>query len=69
MGFEITGTPAGQGRLDIPLLLDALRTAGRDPNAILEHWPSWEGSVAATIAKEDRWVDESVRYLRTLIPQ
>jgi sugar phosphate isomerase/epimerase len=39
-GFIIEGRPAGRGRLDIPRLLARLRTLGRDPNAILELWPS-----------------------------
>ena len=55
MGFEITGTPAGQGMLDIPWLLDTLRAAGRDPNAILELWPPPETTVAATLSKEEEW--------------
>ena len=67
MGFEIAGVPAGQGMLDIPWLLDALRTAGRDPNAILELWPPPESTPAATVRKEEEWVRASVRYLRTLI--
>lgn len=67
MGFEITGAPAGQGRLDIPALLATLRSHGRDPNAILELWPPPEASIEATVAKERDWVCQSVRYLRTLI--
>jgi sugar phosphate isomerase/epimerase len=67
MGFEISGVPAGQGMLDVPWLIETLRNAGRDPNAILELWPSPEDTVAATVAKEEEWVRASVRYLRTLI--
>ena len=68
MGFEIIGTPAGQGRLDIPWLLAQLRAAGRDPNAILELWPAPEHSIDATVAKEGDWARSSVQFLRTLIP-
>ena len=68
MGFEITGAPAGKGRLDIPALLAALRVHGRDPNAILELWPSPESNIEETAAKELQWVAESVGYLRALIP-
>lgn len=68
MGFEITGAPAGQGQLNIPWLLQQLRAAGRDPNAILELWPPPEPDLATTIAKEAEWCASSVRYLRTLIP-
>lgn len=67
MGFTITGAPAGEGRLDIPWLLSALKNAGRDPNAIIEHWPEPEANLANTIAKEQLWCQSSARYLRTLI--
>jgi hypothetical protein len=53
--------------LDIPWLLARLRDFGRDPNAILETWPPPEADIRHTIAKEDDWVQESIRYLRTLI--
>ncbi len=64
MGFVIGGAPAGQGMLDIPLLLDRLRRFGRRFNAILELWPAPEATMAETIAKEDAWARQSVRYLR-----
>jgi sugar phosphate isomerase/epimerase len=67
MGFEITGAPAGQGRLDVPWLLNSLSEHGRDMNAILELWPGRESTMARTAAKEEQWTVESVRYLRTLI--
>ena len=68
MGFTVTGAPAGEGRLDVPWLLDKLRSAGRDPNAILELWPAPEAEISATIRKEEEWCQASVRYLRTYIP-
>lgn len=69
MGFVIEGLPAGQGRLDVPWLLQALRNAGRDPNAILELWTPPEADLAATIAKEDAWATASVARLRQWIPE
>ncbi len=68
MGFTIEGRPAGQGRLNIPWLLETLRAAGRDPNAILELWTTPEATLAATIAKEDAGATASIAYLRSLIP-
>jgi sugar phosphate isomerase/epimerase len=68
MGFVIEGRPAGQGQLDVPQLLGRLRAAGRDPDAILELWTPPESALAATLAKEARWAEESVAYLRRLIP-
>lgn len=68
MGFTVEGQPAGQGRLNIPWLLQELRGQGRDPNAILELWTPPEGTLSATIAKEDAWATTSIEYLRKLIP-
>lgn len=67
MGFEVEGTPAGQGQLDVPWLLERLREAGRDPNAIIELWVPQQGSPEETVALEDGWVRLSVEYLRGLI--
>jgi sugar phosphate isomerase/epimerase len=69
MGFEITGTPAGQGQLDIPWLLAELREGGYDPNAIVEHWPAPEPLIHATIEKELQWCRQSVHYLRQFIAE
>ena len=67
MGFEVTGAPTGQGMLDVPWLLDSLRSYGRSFNAIIETWLSPHASMKATIAEENDWVRQSVAYLRTLI--
>ncbi|MCK4374664.1 MAG: hypothetical protein KAX19_05015, partial [Candidatus Brocadiae bacterium] len=63
-----TTRPAGQGQLDIPWLLVALRDQGRDPSAILELWTPPEEKLSATIAKEAEWAATSVECLRRLIP-
>lgn len=68
MGFRIEGCPAGQGRLNVPWLLEELRNLKLDPNAILELWPPPEDTLAATVAKEKAWVETSIGYLRQLIP-
>jgi sugar phosphate isomerase/epimerase len=69
MGFCIEGRPAGQGRLDIPWLLRSLIALGRNPNAILELWTPPEPCLVATISKEQRWAEESVHYLRSLLSE
>jgi sugar phosphate isomerase/epimerase len=66
-GFLIEGRPAGQGQLDIPRLLAELRSMGQNANAIVELWPAPEATLAETIAKEDAWAAESVRYLRRFV--
>jgi sugar phosphate isomerase/epimerase len=68
MGFTIEGCPAGQGRLEVPWLLEKLGDLGRDPNAILELWTPPEETLAETVAKENAWAVESIAYLRQHIP-
>jgi sugar phosphate isomerase/epimerase len=69
LGFEVQGTPAGQGMLNIPWLLESLRHAARqDFNGVLELWTPPESTTEQTIEKESRWVEESLTYLRRLIP-
>ena len=66
MGFTVEGRPAGQGQLNVPWLLEALRD--REFNAVLELWTVPEATLPETIAKEDAWAVASVNYLRGLIP-
>jgi sugar phosphate isomerase/epimerase len=69
MGFVIEGCPAGEGRLDIPWLLDCIRDAGRDPNAIIELWTPPADTLEDTIAREAEWAKRSVEYMRNLLAE
>ncbi len=66
MGFEVKGTPAGQGMLPIPSLLNQLIAIGKCKSAILELWPPPESLLSATIEKEHKWVQSSMDYLNPL---
>ncbi|NOK78985.1 MAG: hypothetical protein GFH24_608416n29 [Chloroflexi bacterium AL-N5] len=66
MGFSIFGCPAGQGRLDIPKLIQQLEQYGRCQTAVLELWPAPEPTIDASIAKEQLWLRQSVAYLQQL---
>jgi 3-oxoisoapionate decarboxylase len=69
MGFVVNGCAAGHGRLNVPWLLERLKTFGREPNAILELWTPFGPTLEETIARENHWAQESVRYLRQFIPE
>lgn len=69
MGFRVEGRPAGEGQLNVPRLLALLRSAGAKCNAILELWPPEQPALRDTIALEQRWAEQSVAYLRTLIEE
>jgi 3-oxoisoapionate decarboxylase len=66
MGFTIFGTPAGQGRLEIPKLIQQLEQYGKCKTGVLELWPSPEKSIEATIHKEHDWLKQSTSYLKGL---
>ncbi|NND05846.1 MAG: TIM barrel protein [Saprospiraceae bacterium] len=67
MGFNVVGTPAGQGMLPIVSLLRDLENTGRCQSATLELWPAPEDTIAATVRKEHLWAEQSMRYLHTIV--
>jgi len=69
MGFLVSGTPAGQGMLDLRGMLRRLAELGRAPNVILELWPPPEDDLEATIRKEAAWAEESMPYLRRVLAE
>lgn len=66
MGFIVEGRPAGEGRLDVPALLARLRRYGRCRTVVLETWTPPETFLPHTIAKERRWAEASLAYLKPL---
>jgi len=68
MGFVLEGCPAGRGQLSVPWLLDRLASSPHPFNAVLESWVPPADTLAETIVRERAWAEESVKYLRGLIP-
>jgi sugar phosphate isomerase/epimerase len=68
MGFTIEGRPAGAGRLDVPELLAAIGRYRNDITAVLELWTPPQETLEATLTTERTWAEDSVAYLKTLIP-
>jgi 3-oxoisoapionate decarboxylase len=67
MGFIIEGTPAGQGLLDLPRILEKLRPYGRCQSGILELWTPPQESIRETIQLEDVWARASVSYIKQIL--
>ncbi len=67
MGLLIEGRPAGKGMLNIPGLFRNIDQYSRCRSAILELWTPPEKSVEETIIKEEKWAEESIQYLKSLI--
>jgi 3-oxoisoapionate decarboxylase len=68
MGFLVEGCPAGRGRLDIPALFSTIGRYRNDVTAVLELWTPPQQSLETTIDTERSWAEESVSYLKTLLP-
>lgn len=64
MGFTIRGTALGQGRLNVKEVIAAVGGVKRDITAVVELWTPRQESYEATVALENRWAHESVKYLR-----
>jgi 3-oxoisoapionate decarboxylase len=69
IAYRITGRALGQGWLDPPAILRAVIHGGRDPDVFLEQWMEPEPSPEATLAKEQLWVESSVRAARTYLTE
>jgi len=67
MGLVVEGRPAGKGMLNIPDLIKRTSLTGLCQSAILELWTPPETELSATILKEDKWAEESIKYLKTLL--
>lgn len=63
MGFVLSGTPAGYGKLDLKALLAQLRPYGKRFTTVLELWPPYAGSVEETAMLERQWLQLSIDYL------
>jgi sugar phosphate isomerase/epimerase len=66
IGFSVFGTPAGQGDLSLPWIIEQLETFGLNPSIIVELWPTFTENIQKTMVLEDDWVRQSVDYLKSV---
>jgi sugar phosphate isomerase/epimerase len=67
MGIIIEGAPAGKGMLNIRELLNKLYFTNSCQSAILELWTPPEKEIGETILKEEKWANESIEYLKSIM--
>lgn len=65
VGFTLSGTALGEGRLDYEGMLAALRPRERGINQIVEFWLPWQGDPETTIRREADWTTTTLDYLRS----
>ncbi len=67
MGFKILGCAAGDGNIDIPMVLDNLKNNSRMFSVTLEIWSDFFENVQSTIHREELWAQKSLSYLKQII--
>lgn len=67
MGFTVSGRSLGEGMLPLERVIAAVTEHGRCSTAVIETWPPPEPDIAATLAKELRWAEQSVAVLRAAL--
>lgn len=67
VGFRIRGVPLGEGRADIPWILDQLAHCDKDMSVIVEHWLPLGNSLEEAMAQEQPWLDRTVAAGRKFI--
>ena len=55
VGFTLAGCPLGEGLLDYPAMVAAVRPAERGINQVVEHWLPWQGDSRTTCDLENEW--------------
>jgi sugar phosphate isomerase/epimerase len=65
VGFTLAGCPLGEGLLDYPAMIAAVRPAERGINQVIEHWLPWQGDSATTCSLEDTWTEVNLETLRS----
>jgi hypothetical protein len=53
--------------LNIREVVEKLEENGRCKSAILELWTPPEPDIESTVAKENKWAEESIEYLKKII--
>ncbi|SFC18281.1 sugar phosphate isomerase/epimerase family protein [Tropicimonas isoalkanivorans] len=67
VGFRIRGVPLGEGRADIPWILDQLAHCPDDMSVIVEHWLPLGATLEETIAQEQPWLERTVAAARNYL--
>ena len=67
MGFTVQGTALGQGRLDVQGVITAVGGSNRDITSVIELWTPRQSSYEQTVALEEIWAAQSVKFLRASI--
>ncbi|MFV0359425.1 sugar phosphate isomerase/epimerase family protein [Tropicimonas sp.] len=67
VGFRIRGVPLGEGRANIPWILDQIPDRAEGMSVILEHWLPLGATLEETMAQEQPWLERTVAAARNFV--
>lgn len=67
VGFRIRGVPLGEGRADIPWILDQLAHCDPDMSVLVEHWLPLGDTLQKTMDLEQPWLDRTLKAAREFL--
>lgn len=68
-GYYVVGCPLGEGLVDLPGLVSAVREAGHKPNYLAETWMKRQDSDKNTVAMEKQWILDSITLMKRLLEE
>lgn len=69
MELTITGTAAGEGKLDIPAQLALLKRYSPEASVILEQWTPLLDNLNETVQLQEKWAQSGIDYLKASLAQ
>jgi sugar phosphate isomerase/epimerase len=67
MGLSVEGRPSGEGQIPVKWALEQLQSCGAEHSTIIELWPPWQGDISSTVKLEEKWVAQSVEFMKGLL--
>ena len=67
VGFAIHGVPLGEGRANIPWILDQVAHCGPELSVILEHWLPKTSDIDVARATEQSWIEQTAAAAKGFI--
>lgn len=66
MGFDVVGTPAGVGMINIPWLIETLLPYKRCQSVVLEQWIPFQKDLESTMDMEKEWAEMGLHFLGSM---
>lgn len=67
VGFNLLGSPVGEGQLNLEYLLETIEKHGKNVNGVIELWLPFTETIDKTIELQNQWIERSVQNLQNMM--